>query len=90
MQVRKHVADFTSHDILSISAKETGSGANTNLLLEKSENETEKCLSIQSFYLPSYLSYFQFEAAHQHLNFSEILTEKLTYSIYIQICNFRI
>ena len=82
---------FIKHSkAISVSAKEDGSSIDSEFLFEENENETENDFQAQSFVLPFFISYFQYEVL-QPIRFSEKpFSEKLSNPIYIAVCNFRI
>jgi len=82
--------DLSHLKISSVSTKEEGNSSGTNLLLEKNENETEKSLSVQSYLLPFYISFFQSEVLQPHGFFATPLAEKPSTPIYIEVCSFKI
>lgn len=73
-----------------MSNKEENSNSGASILLEKNENEIEKNLCAQSFFLPFYISFFQFEISQPVAFFAKPLAEKQTNPIYIEVRNFRI
>ncbi len=75
--------------LVSVSSKEESTSANNDFLLEKTENETENDFQAQSFILPFFITYFQYETL-QPITFAKPLAEKLSNPIYISVCNFRI
>lgn len=83
-------SDSTHGKSSSVSNKGESSDTGTTILLEKNENEIEKNLCVQSFLLPFYISFFQFEVSQPTVFFAEPLAEKPTTPIYIEVCNFRI
>ncbi len=85
-----HKSDLAQNKSASVSNKEENTDSGTNLLLEKSENETEKSLCIQSFILPFYISSFQFEVSQPLVLFVHPLEKQLTNPIYIAVRNFRV
>ena len=90
LQTTTHICDFTHKQSTTFSSKEADSKSGTSMLLEKNENETEESLTIQSFTLPFYISYFQCEVFPSIILFTEPLTQRPTNPIYIEVCNFRI
>ncbi len=78
-----------SKDIV-LSSSLDANASQDNLLFEENENETEDGFELQSFVLPFFISYFQFEVSTPLLVSVKPLTEKLTNPIYIAVCNFRI
>jgi hypothetical protein len=75
---------------ISISSKEEGASLDNEFLFEENENEIENDFQAQTFILPFFISYFQYEVL-QPIVFSEKpLAEKLSNPIYISVCNFRI
>lgn len=75
---------------LSVSSKETTFSINNEFLFEETENETENDFQAQSFLLPFFISYFQYETLSPIVLFAKPLAENLSNPIYISICNFRI
>lgn len=73
----------------SISSKEEGMSLDNEFLFEENENETENGFQAQSFILPFFITYFQYETL-QPITFAKPLAEKLSNPIYISVCNFRI
>ncbi len=74
----------------SVSSKDEDSKLDNEFLFEENENEAENDFQAQSFILPFFISYFQYEIL-QPIAFSEKpLAEKLSNPIYISVCNFRI
>lgn len=83
-------SDLSHLKVSSVSTKEEGNNSNTNILLEKNENETEKSLDVQSYLLPFYISFFQFEVLQPLTFFAGPLAEKSNTPIFIEVCSFRI
>ena len=73
----------------SISSKEEVISLDNEFLFEENENETENGFQAQSFFLPFFITYFQYETL-QPITFAKPLAEKLSNPIYISVCNFRI
>lgn len=85
-------SDLTHGKSSSVSNKEQNPNSGTSILLEKNENEIEieKNLYVQSFFLPFYISFFQFETSQPVVFYAKPLAEKQTNPIYIEVRNFRI
>jgi len=76
--------------IISISPKEEGASLDNEFLFEETENETENDFQAQSFLLPFFVTYFQYEKVKPVAYTTSTIAEKLSNPIYISICNFRI
>jgi hypothetical protein len=85
-----HKADPSHGKSSAVSAKEESTSSGTGLLLEKSENESEKSLHVQSLLLPFYISFFQCEVFQPGVFSATPLAEKHANPIYIEVCSFRI
>ena len=75
---------------ISLSSKEEGASLDNEFLFEENENETENDFQAQSFLLPFFVTYFQYEKIQPIAFISSPIAEKLSNPIYISICNFRI
>lgn len=82
--------DLTHKGLTSFSNKETLSSSNLEFLYEENENETENDFHIQSFILPFFISYFQYEVLQPVIFSAKPLAEKLANPIYISVRNFRL
>lgn len=82
--------DLNHTKAISFSNKGANSISNPEFLYEEGENESENELQIQSFHLPFFISYFQYEVLQPISVSTKPLVEKLSNPIYISICNFRI
>ena len=78
----KHTLAFSSNDNNSVS--------DTEFLFEENENETENDFHVQSFILPFFISFFQYEVLKPYSVSAKPLAESLSNPIYISVCNFRI
>ncbi len=75
---------------ISVSSKEERSVLNADFLFEKNENETEDDFHAQSFLLPFFISFFQYEVLQTKSFSAKPIAENLSSPIYIAVCNFRI
>lgn len=75
---------------LAYSKQENNAGSDTEFLFEENENETENEFHIQSFILPFFISYFQYEVLKPTTITAKPIAEQLSNPIYISVCNFRI
>ena len=73
-----------------LSAKEDINTGSNSLLLEKNENESENDFEAQSFLLPFFISFFQYEILKPQAISQLAFAEKLSNPIYIAVCSFRI
>jgi hypothetical protein len=73
-----------------VSTKEDINNGGNSLLLEKNENESEEDFQAQTFLLPFFISFFQYEILQSQAISHIAFAEKLSNPIYISICNFRI
>lgn len=85
-----HKADPSHGKASTVSTKEENTSSDNNLLFEKNENESEKSLFVQSFLLPFYISFFQYEVFQPAVYAASPLAEKQTNPIYVEVRNFRI
>lgn len=77
-------------ETISVSAKEEGTSLDNDFLFEENENETENDFHAQSFILPFFVTYFQYEKSESNVHTESPLLFKLSNPIYITVCNFRI
>jgi hypothetical protein len=73
-----------------VSKKSVEDGGCSQLMFEKNENETEDGFQAQSFSLPFFVSYFQFEVSEPDHFFVQPVTKADINPIYLAVCNFRV
>ncbi|HRG01465.1 MAG TPA: hypothetical protein PKZ75_10135 [Bacteroidia bacterium] len=81
---------FKNSKSIVISSKEEASTNVNDFLFEENETENENDFQAQSFLLPFFIAYFQYEVFQPKFFSAKPLAEKLTNPIYIKVCNFRI
>lgn len=75
---------------ITVSSKEENAAVDNEFLFEETENETENDFQAQSFILPFFVTYFQYEKLNAVTFVENSVAEKLSNPIYISVCNFRI
>jgi hypothetical protein len=86
--ISKHDLKYTK--TLIVSSKDDVASLDNEFLFEETETENENDLQAQSFILPFFVTYFQYESFQSKLFSTQPLAEKLSNPIYISVCNFRI
>jgi hypothetical protein len=81
---------YNTKELSYVSHKYDNSANTNDSFFEENENETEDALFIQTFTLPYFITSFQQTKVKTNTFFFNSITEKLTSSIYISVCNFRI
>ena len=90
MSTMQLVEKYNTKELSFVSHKYDHTGNINDLFFEENENETEDALFIQTFTLPYFITCFQQTSLKINSFFFKSITEKLTSSIYISVCNFRI
>jgi len=75
---------------ITVSSQEESTSVDNEFLFEETENETENDFQAQSFILPFFVTYFQYEKLDSVTFIENPVAEKLSNPIYISVCNFRI
>jgi|GEM_PF-1450551 len=90
LSTKQLVEKYNTKELSFVSHKYDHSGNLNDSFFEENENETEDALFIQTFTLPYFITCFQQITVKTNSFLFKSTTEKLTSSIYISVCNFRI
>lgn len=83
-------SDLQHKYTLAFSSKDNNSISDTEFLFEENESGNENDFHVQSFILPFFISFFQYEVLKPYSVSAKPLAESLSNPIYISVCNFRI